>query len=188
MRELYKLTKEQFNFIVEQCDSVLEKHNCNNNVVGIAWLHVLNSHPDNQLKYVFVFNKRGFLKSAVGFMVRTFKIIADLFISIFSSLAQKPAYKSIRADIDILILSHLVSTKSTNKDTDFYYQELPDYLHARSYRTAVALMDHTSRTNAWKDTSVQSTTGPIKFLTPRRLGFLKELSLFGRSLKTALFF
>ena len=85
MRELYKLTKEQFNFIVEQCDSVLEKHNCNNSVVGIAWLHVLNSHPDNQLKYVFVFNKRGFLKSAAGFMVRTIKIIADLFISMYSS-------------------------------------------------------------------------------------------------------
>ena len=63
MRKSYKLTQDQFEYIVEQADTILRKHASNTSIVGIAWLHVLNSHPANQVKYANVFNKKIFFKT-----------------------------------------------------------------------------------------------------------------------------
>lgn len=184
MRKSYKLTQDQFEYIVEQADAILRKHASNISIVGIAWLHVLNSHPANQVKYVYVFNKKKSFKRCKDFFFRFTVIMADLLLSLFSFL-KKSKYKNLSADIQVLFISHIVNPKATKKDHDFYFQELPDYLELRKYHTAIALMNHTKVFKGWEGSESDT---PVKFLIPRRMGFLSELSLLARSLSTAFFF
>jgi hypothetical protein len=188
MRKLYKLTQTQFDFIVEQCDAVLTKYAANTSIAGIAWLHVLNSHPSNQAKYVYVFNKRGTVKSLLNFVSRSGAVLADLFLSLIG-YQKNNDYKQVSADTQILFISHLVNVKAAENDPDFYYQELPEYLETQQQRTAIALLNHTKGFKGWagkKNNPLKQT--PQRFVFPRRLGFYSECILLSRALSTALFF
>lgn len=184
MKRSYKLTQDQFEYIVEQADTVLRKYKNNISIAGIAWLHVLNSHPANQVKYVHVFNKRSVAGSVKIFFSTAFRVIADIFLSIFSFISENRMYKNISSDTEVLIISHLVNAGAEKNDPDFYFRELPEYLQAKDHQTAVALLNHTKGFKGWNDVK----TKPVKFLVPRRLGFWREIILLTRSLKTTVFF
>ena len=126
MKRSYKLTQGQFEYIVEQADAVLREYKDNISIAGIAWLHVLNSHPVNQVKYVHVFNKRSVAGRIKIFFTTMFRVTADIFISVFSFLIENRAYRNISSDTEVLIISHLVNAAAEKNDTDFYFRELPE--------------------------------------------------------------
>lgn len=183
MKESYKLTQQQYDYIVEHCDATLVKYQSDISVVGIAWLHVLNSHPANQLKYIYVFNPRPFWHSVKQFIYRSAVLIADLFLSIFSFPKKKIC---IEPGTNLLFISHLISAKTKRSDPDFYFRDLPDHLQQQGYHTAVALLNHTKDFTGWTDEDNNHVSK--KIIIPKRLSFKKELVLLARSLKTAFFF
>jgi hypothetical protein len=180
MKRSYKLTQDQFDYIIEQADAVLKKYENNISVSGIAWLHVLNSHPANQVKYVHVFNKRNFAGSVSVFLSTAFRVVGDIFLSIFSFNGEN----RIEPDTDVLIISHLVNASAKKDDPDFYFNELPEHLQSKGYQTTVALLNHTRGFKGWSSTN----TKPVKFFIPRRLSFTREIGLLIQSLKAAIFF
>jgi hypothetical protein len=183
MKRLYKLTQTQFDYVVEQADSVLREYKDNISIAGIAWLHVLNSHPANQVKYVHVFDKRSFAGSVKIFLSATFRVIADVFLSLFSSFGKNGVDKSI-SDTEVLIISHLVNASAQKNEPDFYFKELPEYLQSKGHQTTVALLNHTHGFKDW----IEANSKPVKFVVPKRVAFREEIALLRRSLKTTAFF
>lgn len=188
MRRSYKLTQAQFEYIVEQADAVLREYADNINVTGIAWLHVLNSHPANQVKYVHVFNKRNVSQSVKIFFARMLAIAADLFLSIFTFSKTTNAYKNTPSHTNVVIISHLVDASVKKNAPDFYFRELPEYLQSHGIQTTVALLNHTKGFKGWNVQGGISKTDPVKCLIPRRLGFLTELAIVKQSFTSYIFF
>lgn len=186
MKKLHKLTQEQFDYIVEQCDAVLTRYASNTSVVGIAWLHVLNSHPANQRKYIHVFFPRSFWRSCRQFFYRLSVLMSDLFLSLFPASPIERSYKRISPETEILIVSHLINAKAKATESDFYFKELPEYLQAHHYQTAVALLNHTKGFTGWDEPLNEGY--PQKFIIPKRQNFFTEIKHFAKSLKTAALF
>ncbi len=186
MKESYKLTQEQFDYIVEQCDAVLAKYASNASVVGIAWLHVLNSHPANQRKYIHVFYPRSFWDSFWQFSSRLTVLMSDLFLSLFRVSSIERNYKHIFPQTEILIVSHLVNAKAKETEPDFYFRDLPEYLQAHHYQTAVALLNHTKGFAGWNEPL--NSAYPQKFILPKRQNFFSEIKRLGKSILTSTLF
>lgn len=186
MKRSYSLTQKQFEYIVEQCDAILDKHVSDFYIVGNAWLNVLHSHPSIQARYVHVFHKR----SLGGLFVALVKGAGVLFLDLFLSLIgifKKAGYKNLPEQTEILFISHLLNTTTPKDAPDFYFQELPGHLQKQHYQTAIGLMNHVPGFTGWI-TDETETGKPVKFLLPQRLDFASEFLLIGKSLKTAFFF
>ena len=185
MKRSYKLTQKQYEDIVDECDSVLQKYASDISIVGIAWLHVLNSHPANQIKYIHVFNPRTFGDSVKQFFYRGAVLLADLFLSLFSFF-KKQDYQTVSENINLLFVSHLINPKAARTEPDFYFRELPDHMQSLNYKTAVALLNHTNEFSGWGEE--QEEDKPAKILIPRRLGFAKEFRFLRMAVNTYFFF
>ncbi|MEO8172118.1 MAG: hypothetical protein ABI581_03510 [Sediminibacterium sp.] len=188
MKGSYKLNQQQFEYIAEQSDAILEKYSSNIYVTGIAWLHVLNSHPANQVKYIHVFYKRSFLKKCVVFLVRAATILRDLFLSLFSFSSRQTSYKTIPEETEVLIMSHLVNAAHKQNDPDFYFQDLPSHLAKKGYSTSVALLNHVNGLIGWNDNLKNEKDKFFVCLLPSRLDFGDEFTMICRCLRSSLFF
>jgi hypothetical protein len=188
MKRPLSLTQNQFEYIVAQCDAILEKHASDFSIIGNAWLNVLHSHPSIQARYVRVFHKR----TAVGFIKDVLRgagvLVADLFISFISLFRKKEAWKKIKRETDVLFISHLVNASIPKNAPDFYFQTLPAYLQQKGYHTAVGLMNHVEGFAGWKDEMDPAKSNPEKFVLPLRLDLRSELMVMGRCMRTAVFF
>lgn len=178
MKGSYKLNQSQFDYIVNRCDAVLTEYSHGVSIAGIAWLHVLNSHPANQAKYIHVFYKRSIGQLVTGFASRLFAICTDIFLSAFANNGNR----RMPSPIDILFISHLVNADAKPEDPDFYFRELPAYLRSVHYTTAVALMQHTKELKSWSRPVTGE--GVVKCMIPRRLGLGNELALTGKAVRT----
>jgi hypothetical protein len=188
MKRPLSLTQNQFDYIVAQCDAILEKHASDFSIAGNAWLNVLHSHPSIQERYVHVFHKRttaGLIKDVLrGVGV----LVTDLFISFGSLFKKKGDWKKIAPETEVIFISHLVNASIPKNAPDFYFQTLPAYLQQKGYHVAVGLMNHVEKFAGWKDEPGPSNKDPEKFVLPLRLDLRSELLVMGRCMRTALFF
>ena len=52
------LNQEKYEQLCETCDHILEQFKDNIPISSLPWLHVLNEHPTNLIKYSFLWEER----------------------------------------------------------------------------------------------------------------------------------
>jgi hypothetical protein len=177
MRKLYKLTEEEFSWITEHCDAVLAEAKGDKSILGIAWLHVLNSHIVNQSKYGNVFYPVTFSERLIRFMRRFIRVAGDLILSV----PVFPVYPSVkRPEKAVLFISHRINPALPRIEPDFYFKGLPALLKKNGYYPVIALLNHTRDNRRWL--AENDSDGITRVLIPRRMDFLSEIKIFSTSL------
>lgn len=153
------------------CDSILYSCLANDpEFVAINSLHVLNAHPSNS-ECLSLSRSNSFILLLI-FLCHSIHSILRSFLSFPFSLS---TYYDL--DVDVVVISHLLSPEHLKADTDFYFGDLSNALTASGKRTLSVLFNHTGRqpSQLWSDpnANVISRVPVVRSLTP-----LDELCIF----------
>jgi hypothetical protein len=165
------LNDQQYRALCDECDRVLLGPDAGLERTSIAWLHVLNEHPANAVKYADLFD---------GPAVPASRARAAL-ISLAQwgreCLDRRDSYSSqpIAPGLDVLIVSHLLNPAHAGTE-DFYFGGLPEQLAAAGLKVAVLLRDHTGLDPRRLAQKWQAGMAP-RILLSRTLGAIGELGL-----------
>ena len=137
------MTEVEYAALTAACDALLRDHATTPEKVGVTWLHVLSEHPNNLVRYQEVFDRPGRLARARKYLWHSAGNAEKLLRSLYSP-GTDPAADSagFPPQVDILLLSHLVSARVRSEAADFYYGRLPEELAARGLTSLVALQNH----------------------------------------------
>jgi hypothetical protein len=134
------LNAQQYQALIEACDSVLLAPDSTIERIAISWLHVLNEHPTNLASYHDLFNghdgdRLGRLKSLALTLLQLAKI----------RLQGQPWISSapLPARADVLIVSHLLNASQFDSSDDFYFGGLPEEIEAQGSSCVVVMRNHT---------------------------------------------
>ncbi len=182
-----KLSTEQYAFICTEADAILQEYASSVPVISIPWLHVLNGHPSNQLKYIPVFKKRNFWLQVKVFSYFTGSIFLNLFLSLISFVSGRRNHPWVQPDLDVLMVSHLINLQVKQDAPDFYFDELPGYLAEHKHKkSTLALIDHT--TSFFNAKKKRRLSGPKKYIIPKRLGLQTEIRILGNCVSSFFLF
>ncbi len=134
------MTEDQYNLLCNCCDSFLLDQDSDVDSLAIPWLHIMNEHPVNQVKYnsVFADNTSNNL-IAIKSLLRT---VFDFFKTV-KSIDGWHLSRDISESVDVLFVSHLLNSKQIGAKEDFYYGSLPEKCLEKGISSAVLLHDHT---------------------------------------------
>lgn len=139
------MTEAEYCSLTNACDALLRAPEAGPDRIALSWLHVLSEHPNNLGKYEGAFRRLGW-----GRAVRTnLRHSASLTWTMAQSL-WSPAKDWITpsiafpAQVDLLLISHLVSEEVRAGTPDFYYGSLPEELASCGVTSLLALHNHVS--------------------------------------------
>jgi len=134
-----RISESQFEWLISKSDSILRKFKGNNFIMGISALHILNSHPDIQKKYLNIFYKKNL--GIIFFKYVYLHFYAFLrFVALFFKKGNTRA-DDIHHNTEILFISHLINFDQ-NLAEDFYFGNLPFYLRKKGFNVTVLLINH----------------------------------------------
>ena len=185
---LCKVTESEYLDLTTACDALLCTPPITPERVAMSWLHVLSEHPNNLIKYRWVFNRPGLLAGSRRFLRHSTGIARTLMRSLWSpmkdsaqGLVQSPVQQ-----MDVLFISHLVSAQADPESADFYYGNLPEELASCGLSSLVALQDHAPHTRrSFRKQFIRGGT-TSRMVLPRWTTFSQECRLVYRARLSAL--
>lgn len=152
--------------------------------IGVPWLHVLNEHPSNLRRYKDAFDPPRRPIAARRTMGRLGGIAGTLLQSILNrenDPVAEPGSVRFPVDVDVLLISHLVSAQADPGSADFYYGRLPEELASAGLSSIVALQDQLRDED--RSLAVRLTRGGMtsRIVLPRRSTLAQEGRLVRRA-------
>jgi hypothetical protein len=180
-----QLTEERYFDLCQCCDAVLNEPSASDARIVIPWLHIIRPHP-MFLKYYRNLFADECSPTALTQIYRKARQFAGHIVNItkacrsygesWASSAPPPT------QIDVLIISHLVSEHHVGEEVDFYFGNLPGVLKKSNINVVVALINFTERSAKdlafkWKDAEVP------RVILGRSLSPIEEFGLARRMIK-----
>tara|TARA_B100000035_G_scaffold315221_1_gene334516 strand:- start:2182 stop:3693 length:1512 start_codon:yes stop_codon:yes gene_type:complete len=137
------LNQEKYEQLCETCDHILEQFADNIPISSLPWLHVLNEHPTNLIKYSFLWEERiafkEYLRKEIYFFVIYFfySLIASILIYPFNKKKKNSALKT-----DIVFFSHIFKASQIDDEEDFYFGNIPYLLKQNNITSQIILQNH----------------------------------------------
>jgi hypothetical protein len=143
------LNLQQYQSLCEACDRLLLEPKATHARVATPWLHFIRPHQQFIKYYTDIFSER--LEKNQAF-INIYKIIRQLLshalnitASIFAGRNTYHACNVLPTQVDLLIVSHLISENHIGLDSDFYYGNLPKELIKSKINVAVVLINFTKK-------------------------------------------
>ena len=171
--------EEEYDFLCQECDSFLKKGPNELSRKANSWLHIIREHPIFIKSYFAIF-KKGDVSFAL-FLFR--KIIQYMFFgglkfihSLYRNIIRKEQLKIINSSFDYMILSHLLNKDFLNRQTDFYFHELPQKFQHQGGKVLMVYINYIGEVNhliekKWKSNEID------KLVLPRYLSTREELKI-----------
>lgn len=171
--------EEEYDFLCQECDSLLKKGPNELSRKANSWLHIIREHPIFLKSYFAIF-KKGDISFAL-FLFR--KIIQYMFFgglkfihSLYRNIIRKEQLKIINTSFDYMILSHLLNKDFLNRQSDFYFHELPQKLQHQGGKVLMVYINYIGEVNhliakKWKSNEID------KLVLPRYLSTREELKI-----------
>jgi len=179
------LTQEEYKLLCSTCDSILLENHENMDHVAISWLHVIREHPVFLDKYECLFTKQGFVERLAGHarfisknVLLTLRLIWHL---IHFQRKEKAQFSN---SIDIIFVSHLLSTSQLANEEDFYFGCIPNQLAQQGLSVLVVLINHTSLPDCHVSDQIKSLHGH-SIILPKLLSSVSEFNIWVRTKKQA---
>ena len=168
------LNHDDYKLLCETCDHILGK---NKSIyrVAIPLLHVIREHPFVLERYQSIFHFKN-AKEVASKTLRRNISFKSIYKKILSLLAfEKLSFKNVsHKKIDVVFVSHLVSTKHLDLEEDFYFSDIPAFLKSKDISPLIVLINHTNK-------STNSISEKFKKLEIPRMVIPKKLSLIGET-------
>lgn len=175
------ISLEKYRKICKACDEILLDSKANEVTTAIPFLHVIREHPIFLKQYEELFNIRKKNTSNLNIVLKTkslFIYSSDLLVKTFSKNKYWNTSHPINDNYDYIIISHFLNISHAGKIKDFYFDELPAFLHKKGVRVLVVLINHTTFSSRFiaKKWDLKNET-PRVILT-KNLGLVNELKCF----------
>jgi hypothetical protein len=136
------MQRQEYELLCEECDRILSEEGLDDvAVMATSWLHVVNEHPSNTLRYEVA-------PKVLAAAVMRFAAVAFVRI-VWAAVSRRcsglPAHSS---GAEVLVYSHLVNAEHLKEESDFYFGRLPQQLAASGRRTVVAMLRHAAASEA----------------------------------------
>jgi len=131
------MERDEYERLCTECDRLLREEGAADvAVMSTSWLHVLNEHPANTMRYLHV---------QAGLAGAVLRFAAAALVRIFCSAAGRGRASPLAPDAraNVLVFSHLVNAGHLKQESDFYFGLLPQQLAASGKRTLVVMLNHT---------------------------------------------
>ena len=174
------MTEDQYFKLCSACNKILNQVK---EAKAVAWLHVMKEHPEAIKSHEIIFDNNIF-KTLACKIILMFKNILFIFAIIVKSiLIKRPLWyfnKSIK-DIEVLMISHLVSPNHFGAERDFYFGDIEIILRKSGIKVATAYIDHIGIANE-EIFKLRKYENNI-FVLPSHINFKKELFIIKKSIK-----
>ena len=135
------LNEKDYKLLCKACDEVLLGSNSKIERVAISWLHILNEHPSNLMKYDGLFK----IKTNNYFYIIKFFLQMLLHLKkILKSFPEWYSSKVLPETADVVIVSHLLNESQVGIESDFYFGWLPKVLSDSGVSCVVVLKNQTT--------------------------------------------
>ncbi|MDP9203557.1 MAG: hypothetical protein M3P26_16750, partial [Gemmatimonadota bacterium] len=131
------LSEAEYEELCSTCDRLLLAPDATLERIAIPWLHVLNEHPSNLLKYSALFTKASGIR-----LLRVGSGLSQVGRWLKSRIRRHDS-GDLPRQIDVLFISHLLNESQIGASEDFYFGPLPELLMRQGVSSCVALIDHT---------------------------------------------
>ena len=158
------ITQKEFNAICKKCDEILLSKNSGFSRVGIPFLHVVRGHPFFLKNYLNLFRK----KKKKLLLIKNILSIIFFFIKHLLYLSSFEKQKKKIKEVDVLVISHLVSKENFDDEKDFYFgffNELDNFL--------ICLINHTK----FSANKIIKNKKSNKFVLENFVGIFNELRI-----------
>jgi len=136
------MTEADYLALTAACDKLLCASPMTHERIAVSWLHVLSEHPNNLSRYKELFEPSPRLAAAKRNLRKVGGMAATLARSVWCPRSDPTAgATTFPAQVDVLLLSHLVSAQADPESTDFYYGSLPEELVLHGIRSLVVLQN-----------------------------------------------
>lgn len=182
------MDEDQYLALCKACDRVLLMPDATVERLAIPWLHVVRAHPIFTNKYIDLFGSPS-VKSNLRKWLRKLRNFAgwlkQLIIATRSDGRLWSGSQEFPDQIDVLLISHLLSVTQVGRSDDFYFSSLANDLVAQGFSVVIALINHTDQPAArladgWKGSNVP------RIVLSSSLNVLAEIELYHRLRKEAL--
>jgi len=169
----------QYLSLCRACDAVLNAPDASKVTLAIPWLHVIRAHPIFLKNYEDLF---GF-QSPFGILSHALRLARNLASRVLSLLrALMPESGKLHTSgalpekVDVLIVSHLLSSTFAGQGEDFYFGELGERLAEKGLSVVFALINYTGVSPA---TLARSWSGArvTRVILNNSLSFREEVAL-----------
>jgi hypothetical protein len=173
------MNKKNYDDVCLICDQLLIEEKNSLTRLGIGWLHVVREHPEILKNYEKLFRAKK-IKSIFAWL-GIHRISLEIFYllrQIMRAVTFKNRKKDIQifGEVDVVFVSHLISSYEVDCENDFYFGNLPSQLTAYGLRALTILIDHTAESNN-KGRVIIHNNGTMKFILPNTLKINEEISI-----------
>lgn len=173
------LSEKDYADLCRCCDAILNAPGVTEARIAIPWLHVIRPHPMFLKYYRHLFADKQ-LPSPFSRLYKKARQLTGHLVNLVKAFYsyREPwnASHELPEQIDVLIVSHLVSERQAGDSIDFYFGSLPENIRNSNLRVVVALINFTGQSAkdlslAWKYANVP------RIIFGKALSFSKELAL-----------
>ena len=144
-----QVNEVQYKELCEACDRLLLAPDTSIERVAIPWLHVIREHPIFLVNYVDLFQYENRFAAIGRHMFRLLRNKAAWFRQVLRASRSdgQPWFgpKDLPKQIDVIIISHLLSASHAGQKEDFYFGNLPDELVKHGHTVLIALINHSGQ-------------------------------------------
>jgi hypothetical protein len=131
------MQRQEYEQLCAECDCILREEGASDlAVMSTSWLHVLNEHPANTMKY-----EAAPSVLAIALLRFASTTLGRIFLAVVRHRRRVPLASEARSRV--LVFSHLVNLGHLKLASDFYFGLLPQQLAASGKPTVVAMLNHT---------------------------------------------
>jgi hypothetical protein len=179
------MKQDEYIKLCMECNNILSKVKEGK---AVPWLHVIKEHPEAIKLHEIIFNKSTLIV-VISIILLALKNIISIFLTLSVGILKKgPNWytNNLIKEVDVLLISHLISKNNVNKESDFYLGEMEITLRNSGIRVATAYIDHIGEAteNKVKEFSFKQNI----YLLPSYLRIREELIILKKVMKVLISF
>ena len=169
----------EYDLLCQECDLLLDSSSNELSRKANSWLHVIREHPIFLQSYNAVFVKSN-LSFSIFLAIKLFKYTIrgglKFIHCLYRNFIRRERLSKLISFYDNIFLSHLLNKDFLERETDFYFHELPQKLQHQEGKTLIIYINYIEEVNhrlakKWKNHEVDNV------VLPRYLSVKKELKI-----------
>ena len=177
------MNEEQYRELCETCDQVLKSTDSTFETKCISWLHIIREHPIFLRDYECIYERKHLILKNISLSIfdlrNKLSWIKSFLLSLMQSYNNAYIIRTVHAQFDIIIVSHLLNKEGLRQDYDFYFGSLPGELYSNNINVLMVYINHTGE-RIYNNKLVESNRKIPYIVLPDNLKFFDEVNIFRR--------
>lgn len=173
------VNESEYRILTRCCDDLLQQPNATVERIAIPWLHINRPHPRLLSAYKSLFGSKKTLPLFEGFLRKCRNVASQyrvLMTAIEGMLHPPDPTVETLANVDILLVSHLLGRSGAGQEDDFYFSHIVEGFKQLNLNVLIVLINYTKTPSSKLNSCWEKNTTP-RIVLNRTLTFKEEIGL-----------